>query len=87
MSFIIYLYVIHNATSTKTRTTNLGGNTYQNEMVAYLHAMWPNHAKVIKTTAPKFALMKGTHLNRPHELRLHIPWQMKSACSNFYKSF
>ena len=65
MSFIIFLYVIHSATSTRTITTNLGVNINQNEMVAYLHVTWPSHAKVIKTTAPKFALMKGTHLNRP----------------------
>ena len=58
-------YVIHSATSTRTITTNLGVNINQNEMVAYLHVTWSSHAKVIKTTAPKFALMKGTHLNRP----------------------
>ena len=34
---IIILYVIHSATSTKTIITNLGEDTYQNEMVAYLH--------------------------------------------------
>ena len=39
--YVIYyiLYVIHSATSTKTITANLGGNTYQNEMVVYLHVM------------------------------------------------
>ena len=55
------------ATSKKTITTKLGGSTYKNEMVAYLHMTWPNHAKVIKATAPKVALMKGTHLNRPRD--------------------
>ena len=30
--------------------------------------MWPNHAKVIKSTAPKVALMKGIHLDRQRGL-------------------
>ena len=71
MSFIIFLDVIYGATSMKTITISIGGNTYQNKVVAYVHAIWPNLAKVIKTTAPKFASMKGTHLNRSHDLWLH----------------
>ena len=66
---IIMLYVIHSATFTKTIITNLGEDTYQNEMVAYLHVTCPYHAKVqTTTTAPKCASMKGTHLYRAHSL-------------------
>ena len=83
---LLYSYVIHSATSRETITTNLGGNTYQNEMVA--NVMWPNHAKVIKTTTPKVALMKGTYLNRSHDLWLHdILKSGRSITGNFYRSF
>ena len=68
MSFVIFLCVIQSVTSTKTITTNLSGNTYQNEMVTYLYVTRPNYAKLIKTTAPKVASMKGTYLHRPHDL-------------------
>ena len=51
-------YVSRDVTSKKTITTKLGGNTYQNEMVAYIYMTWPNHAKVIKATVPKVALFK-----------------------------
>ena len=68
MSFVIFLYVIQSVTSTKTITTNHSGNTYQNKMVTYFHVTWPNYAKLIKTTAPKVPSMKGTYLNRPHDL-------------------
>ena len=60
MSFVTFLYALHGATSTKTITTNIDGNTYQNEMVAYLHVTWPNHAKVIKTAVPKAASQQAT---------------------------
>ena len=87
ISIIIFLYVIHSATSTKTITTNLGGNTYQNEMATYLHVTWPNHAKVQTiTTAPKVTSMKGNHLNRPHDLWFHDILTNKK-CGNFYKNF
>ena len=71
ISFIVFLHFIHSATSMKTIITNLGGNKHQNEMVVYLHVTWANHPKLFKTTAPKVALMKGTYLNRPHDLWLH----------------
>ena len=58
---------LHSATSKKTITNKLGGNTCKNETAAYLHMTRPNHAKVIKATAPKAVLMKGTNLNRPHD--------------------
>ena len=58
----------HSATSKRTITTNVGGNTYQNEMVAFLHM---NQTKVVKATAPKVALMKVTHLNRPRNFSLY----------------
>ena len=56
---IIFLYVtwlrnllkFQSETSKKAITTNLGKNTYQNEMVAYLHITWPNPAKTIKAIA------------------------------------
>ena len=92
MSFIIFLFVIRSAASTKTIITSLDiyiyENTYENEMVAYLHVMWPNHGKVIKTTAPKVALMKGIHLNRPHDLWLHdILTKWKEHVVTFTKAF
>ena len=40
----------------KATIIKIGKSAYQNERVPY--AMWPNHAKVIKATAPKLALMK-----------------------------
>ena len=69
MSLVYYnLYVIpvcHVITQfIKTPKKTIGGNTYNNEMVAYLHMTWLNHAKLIKAAAPKTALMKGTGLNR-----------------------
>ena len=55
------LLKLQSATFMKTRTTtNLGGNTYQKEMVVYLHVLWPNQAKVIKVTVPDVASVKGT---------------------------
>ena len=74
-SYVSFLYVtwsrnllkLHSTTSKKT----IGGNTYKNEMVTYLHMTWPNHAKLIKAAAPKIALMKGTHLNRQHDFWLY----------------
>ena len=61
------LLKLHSPTSKKTITTKLGGNTYKNERVAYLHMALVNHAKVIKATAPKVALLKGTSLNRTRD--------------------
>ena len=59
------LLKLHSPTSKKTITTKLDGNTYKSKWVAYLHITWIDHAKVIKATAPKVALMKGTNLNTP----------------------
>ena len=78
-SYMSFLYVmwsrnllkLHSPTSKKTINTKLGSITYKNERVAYLHMTWVNHAKVIKATAPKVALMKGTHLNRLHDFGLY----------------
>ena len=47
------LLKFHSVTSKKTLTIKLGGNTFKNEMVAYLHMKWPNEAKVGKATVPK----------------------------------
>ena len=72
------LLKLHSATFTKTRTTtNLGGNTYQKEMVVYLHATWPNHAKVIKVTVPNVASVKGTLSTNHMIFDYMISWQMK----------
>ena len=94
MSFVYVIYIIwsrnlvklQSATSTKTITTNLGGNTYQNEMAAYLHVTWPNNAKVIKATTLKLLQWK-VPISTDHVIFDYmISWQMKGACSNFYKS-
>ena len=77
----------HSPTSKKTITTKLGGNTYKNERVEYLHMTWVNHAKAIKAKTPKIALMKGTNLNRPRDFWLYdILTNEKSKC-NFWKSY
>ena len=66
------------------KTTKLVGNIYKNERVAYLHMTWVNQAKVLKATAPKVTLLKGTNLNRPRDFWLHdILTNEKSIC-NFY---
>ena len=96
-SFMSFLYVtwlrnslkLHSATSKMT----IGGNTLKNDMVAYLHMTWPNHAKLIKpnyaklikAAAPKIALMKGTHLTRPRDFWLHDTLANEKNMSNFYK--
>ena len=59
------LLKLHSPTSRKTITTKLDGNTYKNKRVAYLHIAWIDHTKVMKATAPKVTLMKGTNLNTP----------------------
>ena len=77
---------LHSLSSKETITTKLGGNTYKNERVEYLHMTWVNHAKAIKAKTPKIALMKGTNLNRPRDFWLYdILTNEKSIC-NFYKS-
>ena len=49
---------------------------------------WPNHAKVIKATIFKFALMKGTHPYRPRKLWLcGIPINGEHNVTNFKKAF
>ena len=91
MSFLYFtwsrnLLKLHSATSRKVITTKLGGNTYKNEIVAYLHMMWPNHAKLIKTTSLKVALMKGIHLSRPRDFWLYYMLRNEKTIWNFYKS-
>ena len=44
-----------------------GGNAYQHENLSLPLVSQPNHAEVIKGTAPKLALMKGTHSYRPRD--------------------
>ena len=68
------LFKLHSATSTKILTTNKITTKWEyikQWEVAYPHVTWPNHAKVIKATAPKVVSMKGTYLNRPRDLWLH----------------
>ena len=91
MSFLYFtwsrnLLKLHSATSRKVITTKLGGNTYNNEIVAYLHMMWPNHAKLIKATSLKVALMKGIHLSRPRDFWLYYMLGNEKTIWNFYKS-
>ena len=91
MSFLYFtwsrnLLKLHSATSRKVITTKLGGNTYKNEIVAYLHIMWPNHTKLIKATALKVALMKGIHLSRPRDFWLYYILRNEKSICNFYKS-
>ena len=74
-SHVSFLYVtwscnlskLYSATFKKTISTKLGGNTYQNEMVQYLHV-----TKVIKARPTKVSLIKGTHLNWPYDLWLYV---------------
>ena len=72
MSFLYVMWSrnllkLHSATSKKTISTKLGGHTYKNERVAYLHMAPVNHVKVIKATAPKVALITATNLNTPRD--------------------
>ena len=93
-SYILFLYVIwsrnllklHSPTSKKTITTKRGANTYKNERVAYPHMAWVNHAKVIKDTALKVALMKDTNLNRQRDFWFYDILTNEKSISNFYKS-
>ena len=93
-SYMSFLYVmwsrnllkLHSPTSKKTITTKLGSITYKNERVAYLHMTWVNHAKVIKATAPKVALIKGTNLNSSREFWLYDTLTNEKSICNFYKS-
>ena len=95
-SYMSFLYVmwsrnllkLHSPTSKKTITTKLGWNTYKNERVAYLHMTWVDHAKVIKATAPKVALRKGTNLNlnRSRDFWLYDILKNEKSICNFYKS-
>ena len=47
---------------------------------------WPNHAKEIKATAPKVALMKNTYLIRPRDFWLYEILKNEKIICNFYKS-
>ena len=62
----------YSVTFKKAKTTKLGGMTYQNERAPFLHVAWPHRDKVIKVTAPKLALMKDTHNQRPRKLWLRV---------------
>ena len=48
---------------------------------------WPNHAKVIKATAPKLVLIKSTHTYRTLGLWLCYPGKWRASNHNFRKSF
>ena len=56
-------------------------------MLTYFHMTWPNHAKIIKATTPRVALMKGTHLNRSLEFWLYDVWTNEKSVCNFYIKF
>ena len=79
------LIKLHSATSKSSITTKLGGNTYKNEMVAYLHMTWPNHARVGKATAPllwwKLPISTGYMI-----FDYMIAWQMKRGYGTFTKA-
>ena len=93
-SYMPFLYVMWSrnslktlsATFQKTITTKLGGNTYKNERVAYLHITWVNHGKVIKGAAAKVALMKGTNLSRSRDFWLYDILTNEKRICNFYRS-
>ena len=93
-SYTSFLYVMwsrnslktHSATFQKIIITKLGGNKYKNERVAYLHITWVNHGKVIKGTATKVVLMKGTNRNRSRDLWLYDILTNEKRISNFYRS-
>ena len=93
-SYTSFLYVMwsrnslktHSATFQKIIITKLGGNKYKNERVAYLHITWVNHGKVIKGTAAKVVLMKGTNRNRSRDLWLYDILTNEKRISNFYRS-
>ena len=80
------LLKLHSATSKNTITTKLGGNTYKNERVEYLDVTWVNYAKVMKTTAPKVAFMKGTNPSRSRDIWLYDTLTNKKKIWNFCKS-
>ena len=92
MSFLYFtwsrnLLKLHSATSRKVITTKLGGNTYKNEILTYLHMMWPNHAKRIKATALKLALWWKVSISAGHVIFDYIiSWEMKRAYGTFTKA-
>ena len=91
--FMSFLYVMWSRNlltllspnSIKTITTKLGSVTYKSVGVAYLHMTWINHAKAIKGTAPKAALMNGTNLNRPRDFWLYDTLTNEKSICNSYK--
>ena len=93
-SYMSFLYAmwsrnflkLHIPTSKKSIINKLGSITYKSENIAYLHMTWVNHAKVIKATAPKVALMKGTNLKRPRDFWLYDTLTNKKSICNVYKS-
>ena len=64
----------------------IGGNAYQNERVPVLHFTWPNHTKVIKATAPKVVLVKGTQSQDKWSLIMWIPDKWRASNYKFYKN-
>ena len=80
---LLKLYI---PTSKKTVTTKLDGNTYKNERIAYLYRTWVNHAKVIKATTSKVALMEDTNLNRTDNFWSYYILTNEKSIFNFYKS-
>ena len=93
-SYMSFLYVmwsrnllkLNSPTSKKAITTKLGSIIYKNERVAYFHMTWVNHAIVIKATAAKVALMKGTNLNRSRDFWLYDTLSNEKSICSFYKS-
>ena len=79
------LLKLHSITSKKSVTTKPGGNTYKNAMLAYLYMTWPNHAKLVKATAPKVALIKGAYLDRSRDFWLYDILTNERSICNFYR--
>ena len=67
--------------------TGVGGNAYQNERVPLLHFTWSNHAKVIKATAPKLALMKSTYSYSACDLLVNLDKTKLKNLNNFKYKF
>ena len=59
----------------KTATSKRFVNTYRS------YVTWPDPAKVIKETAPKFALMKDNHPTKDIIYECVTTWKMKSIKS------
>ena len=55
---------------------------HPNDRVLFLYIMWSNHGKVIKATALKLALTKGTHPHKMNTLTLQL--LQKLSGNKFY---